>query len=312
MVPALRARARTLRNRLVNQQLKQLQQVRNQLLRGEVDVLALGDSSFTTPSPRDTDFRMIPTLLGEQLDGARVATIASAGLSGALFGEFLRVLSGLDQRPAAVVFSFPIRTNAMTHVWRHPRYSYSTTHAALAAIRPEAPRIRAFGKGHEPFPADFQEFEKITVHTRWGGESTIGRFRTTLQGNGPHPWPPDLERMLFDYYHGEVVEPDNPYLPRLAEFGARITEYGVPAFAYWTIPPLAEGERLFPGEFADHVRGNWDVVRKTLTGATGRLTVVEPELADEDFEDVHNANEHFSLSGRLKIADLLAERVRSL
>lgn len=311
MLPELRARARNVRNRLVNQELKQLQAVRRQLLRGEVDVLALGDSSFTTPSPRDTDLRMIPQLLGESLDGARVATIAGPGLSGHLYGELLRILGTLEQRPEAVVFSFPIRTNAMTHVWRHPRYSYPTTHTALAKSVSAHTRIRAVGRGHAPTPRDYEAFEEIPVRTRWGGESTIGDFRSALQGHGPLPWPAEVERVLFDYFHGEIVEADNPYLPRLAEFGARLSEYGVPAVAYWTIPPLEEGERLFPGEFTDHVRANWEVVRKTLTSTTDRLTVVEPDLEDDDFEDVRNANEHFSFSGRRKIASLVAQRVRN-
>lgn len=307
----LRARARKLRNRWVNQELKQLEAVRRRLQRGEVDVLAFGDSSFTTPSPRDTDFRMIPRLIGERLDGARVATVAGPGFSGYLFGEMLRVIGSLDQRPKAVVFSIPIRTNTMVHIRKHPRYSYPAMHQALAEMGGSTPRrIRAFGRGHDPTPEEYAAFGKLPVRTRWSGDTTIDGFRSQLKGRGPLPWPDELERVLFDYFHGEIVEPDDRDLPQLTEFGARLDDYGVPAVAYWTLPPIAEGERLFPGEFESHVRSNWELVRKTLTSATGNLAIVEPDLEDDDFEDVRNANEHYSYSGRCKIADLVVAELR--
>jgi len=306
----LRARARKLRNRWVNQELKQLEGVRRRLERGEVDVLTLGDSSFSTASPRDTDFRMIPRLVGERLDGARVATIAGPGFSGHLYGELLRVLGTLEQRPKAVVFSFCIRTNTMVHIRKHPRYSYPAMHEALAATRSARHRIRSFGRGHDPTPEEYATFGGLPTHTRWSGETTIDGFRSQLKGRGPLPWPDDVERVLYDYFHGEVIEPDDKDLPQLTEFGNRLTEYGVPTVAYWTVPPLAEGERLFPGEFTSHVRSNWDLLRKTLTAATDNVTIVEPELEDDDFEDVRNANEHFSYSGRCKIADLVVAELR--
>lgn len=310
MALELRARARKLRNRWVNQELKQLEAVRRRLERGEVDVLALGDSSFTTPSPRDTDFRMIPRLIGERLD-ARVATVAGPGFSGHLFGEMLRVIGTLDQRPKAVVFSFPIRTNTMVHIRRHPRYSYPAMHRALAEMGGSTPRrIRAFGRGHDPTPEEYAAFGRLPVRTRWSGDTTIDGFRSQLKGQGPLPWPVEVERVLFDYFHGEVIEPDDKDLPQLLEFGNRLNEYGVPTVAYWTVPPLAEGERLFPGEFADHVRSNWELVRKSLMSTAEHLTIVEPELEDDDFEDVRNANEHFSFTGRSKIADQVVAELR--
>ncbi|KAA1427478.1 hypothetical protein [Nocardioides antri] len=306
----LRARARKLRNRWVNLELQRLEAVRRQLQRGEVDVLALGDSSFTTPSPRDTDLRMIPELISERLDGARVATVAGPGFSGFLFGEMLRVLGTLDQRPKAVVFSCPIRTNTMVHIRHHPRYSYPTTHQALAATRSARHRIRAIGRGYDPTPEDYAAFGRLPVRSRWSGETTIDGFRNQLKGMGKPPWPDETERVLFDYFHGEVIEPDDKDLPQLTEFGTRLNEYGVPAVAYWTLPPLERGERHYPGEFTDHVRANWELVRKTLTAEAEGLTVVESDLVDEDFEDSQNATEHYSFTGRSKIADDVTAVVR--
>ena len=305
----LRARARKLRNRWVNLELRQLDGVRRQLQLGEVDVLALGDSSFTTPSPRDTDLTMIPELISERLDGARVATVAGPGFGGFLYGEILRVLGTLEQRPRAVVFSTPIRTNTMVHIRQHPRYSYPVTKKAPASTKSARHRIRAIGRGYDPTPADYDRFYALPVRTRWGGGSTIGSYRSVLEGKGAPPWSDHVERTLFDYFHGEIIEPDDKDLPQLADFAGRLNDYGVPAFTYWCLPPFERGERHFPGEFTDHVRSNWEIVRKTLAGPAQNLTIVEPELEDLDFEDSQNANEHFSYSGRCKIADLLVAEI---
>jgi hypothetical protein len=35
------------------------------------------------------------------------------------------------------------------------------------------------------------------------------------------------------------------------------------------------------------------------------------DLDDEDFEDSQNANEHYSYPGRVKVADAIADAVRS-
>jgi hypothetical protein len=306
----LRARARKLRNRWVNLELRQLEGVRRRLQAGEVDVLALGDSSFSTSSPRDTDFTMIPELIGQRLDGARVATVAGPGFGGFLYGEILRILGTLEQRPQAVVFSFTIRTNTMVHIRRHPRYSYPATKKTLASTTSARHRIRALGRGHDPTPEDYERFYALPVRTRWGGGSTIGSYRKVLEGKGAPPWPEHVERTLFDYFHGEIIEPDDKDLPELTDFGTRLNDYGVPAYGYWCLPPFGRGERHFPGEFTDHVRSNWEIVHKTLTASAQDLSLVEPELEDLDFEDSQNANEHFSHSGRSKIADLVVAEMR--
>lgn len=309
MSPAeLRARARTFRNRWVNQELKQLEAVRRRLLRDEVDVLIVSDSSVSSYSVRDTDRTFLPTLISRQMGGARVATVAGPGYGAYLHDEILRVLTTLPNRPKALVISNAIRTNTMKHVTEHPIYNYPGTRAALATTKDARHRIRAFGRGNDPTPERYAAFEELKVTTRWGGTKTIGEFRAHVKGVGPQPWPLELERVLFDYFHGELFDETHPGLQDLERLGRRIKEYGVPAALYWCAPPMERGELHFPGEFRDQVMANWALTTDALlAGAGDALRIVDPGLVEEDdWDDPQNATEHFTYAGRVKIADALA------
>ena len=313
MSPAeLRARTRTFRNRWVNQGLKQLEAVRQRLLRDEVDVLIVSDSSVSSYSVRDTDRTFLPTLISRQMGGARVATVASGGYGAYIHDEILRVLSTIPNRPGALVISNAIRTNTMKHVTEHPIYSYTATKEALARTKDARHRIRAFGRGSDPTPEKYAAFEELKVTTRWGGTQTIGDFRAHVKGVGPQPWPIELERILFDYFHGELFDETHPGLQDVVRVGRRIKEYGVPAALYWNPPPVERGEMLFPGEFRDQVMANWALTRDSfLAGAGDSLVIIDPVsdpgfVEEDDWDDPQNATEHFTYAGRVKIADALA------
>lgn len=296
-----RTRARELQSRYVDRQLHHLQRARRRLLRGEVDILLLGDSSCLFGAPRDTDRALIPEMLARET-GARVTVLAGAGYSAAIHAEFLRILGMLPVRPRAVVTSVCVRTSATVHVTRHPTYAYPASLAAMDLISGPRDRIRAFRRTDLPGPAEYAAFEALPVTTRWGGTSTIGEFRTALKGHGPPPWAPDTERRLFDYFHGEVVTPDNPGLARWSEFGRQVAAYGVPTVSYRTVPPIGRGELHFPGEFAELAWANRAVVDKSIRATAGPLhQLVGDDLDDDDFVDSRDATEHFSSSGRLKI-----------
>lgn len=129
-----------------------------------------------------------------------------------------------------------------------------------------------------------------------------------MKGVGPQPWPLELERVLFDYFHGELFDETHPGLQDLERLGRRIKEYGVPAALYWCAPPMERGELHFPGEFRDQVMANWALTTDALlAGAGDALRIVDPGLVEEDdWDDPQNATEHFTYAGRVKIADALA------
>lgn len=302
-----RHRLRELRNSNVDQQLKRVEQARRALKRGEVDVLFLGDSTCLFGAPRDEDTTMMPGLISRELGGARVLDISGPGYSAPLRSEILRFLGTLDQRPQALVASVCVRTSVAVHVTEHPVYSYVRSREALARIPSADRRVSYVRRSPRPDEEAYATFGALPVRTRWTGETTIGYFRSRLMGNGPLPWPGDLERLLFDYFHGEVVTADNPRLEASRAFGRQVREYGVPTVAYVPPVPIHQGERHYPGEFADLTLANRRVLERALADSAGPdWRLVHEDLEDDDFVDHRDGVEHFAFSGRLKIARAVA------
>ncbi|MGY2876279.1 hypothetical protein ACVW00_003469 [Marmoricola sp. URHA0025 HA25] len=308
----LRGRLRQLRDRWVDQTLVRVERARADLAGGTGDVLVLGESSCLAWAHEDTDRRLVPELIGEAT-GARVVTVAGAGYDARMFGEVLRVLGLLQERPRALVLAINVRTNTAVHVTRHPLHGHARSREALARLSPPIGRIRAVARGGGPRHGEIRAFRELPVETRWGGAATIDGYLSRLEGYGPPPWPVEIERLRFDYFHGEVVGEDNGGLAALGALGRRLTEYGVPAVAYWAQPPVQRGEELFPGEFAAHVQTNLARVETALLGdSVGPDAFLKPVLEEPDFQDHRNGTEHYSFTGRAKVADDVAKALARL
>lgn len=305
---ALRTKARRTRDRWIDQTLAQVERARRQLAEGDVDLLVLGDSSSLAWAHTDTDRRNIPQLVAERT-GRRVLTIAAGGFSAPVYGSILRILHDLPQRPRAVLTTACIRTNAFAHVRRHPTHGHNRSIAALDRVSPGG-RIRSFAVGGSTWKdEELAAFRALPMTTRWGGDKTIAEHLANIEGKGAPPWPIQVERDRFDYFNGEVLTDDNPELSALDVYGRRLAAYGVPVAAYWVLPPLAHGERLLPG-FAEHVTGNLAVMEKALDlPGRGFSGLIHPVLEDIDFQDMRNGVEHYSFTGRSKIADALIATV---
>lgn len=304
-------RVRQLRNRLVDAPLRQVELTRRRLVDEDVDVLLLGDSSTLAWSFRDEDRTLLAPLLAQRL--GNVVALQGPGFGAGIFGESLRILASLPKRPKAVVATLALRTATSTHICRHPIVGYPRSLEALARVPDARRRVRYIGRGGSYHtPEQMADYLALPVHTRWGGEQTIGDFRRALKGMGMPPWPEELERMRFDYFHGEYVPPDHQGLDVLTAFGKHIEAYGVPTIVYWTRPPIQRGEMHFPGEFESHVRGVLKLQEDALSlGSPSLGPMLDVDVEDEDFEDSQNANEHFSYPGRVKIADAITDAVRS-
>lgn len=298
-----RALARRTRNRWVDHALARVEAARRALLAGEADILLLGDSSCLSWAYTDTDRTLLPQMLAERT-GQRVVTVAAGGFSPPVYDAILRVLAQLPTRPKAVVTTGCIRTSTFGHVRLHPEYGYARSIEALDRIT-GGQRVCSMGRRGVPTDDELTAFRARTMTTVWGGEKTIGEHLAMIEGRGPAPWPVEVERARFDYFNGTVLTPDNAELSRVASFGARLAAYGVPTAAYWVMPPVGHGEELLPG-FRDHVLRNLAVFEGALDlPGQGLPALIKLDLEDADFQDRRSGVEHYSFSGRTKIADAL-------
>ena len=303
-------KVRALRNRWVDQPLIQVERARRQFKAGPVEVLYLGDSSANTWTTEDSDRRSIPELVAERVGGT-VASIVSPGLSADAFAEIVRILGTLNERPRAVMVTVTIRTHLMTHVAHHPQFGYQRSVAAMRGVTTARRPIRAFGRGGvRDTPRERGAFLAMPIDTRWGGVITVGEFRDKLAGLGAPPWPQEVERMRYNYFHGELLPADLPEFKAFRDLARELAAYGVPVIPFWNAPPLEHGEQLFPGEFESHVRQQLEQVKAALRESDPTFPeFIDPQLTDADYEDSRLANEHYRLSGRSKIADAIVARL---
>ncbi|GAB2974215.1 hypothetical protein [Nocardioides montaniterrae] len=313
IVMRARARARRARDRWIDQTLQKLEQARVAIEADEADVLVLAESSCLAWAYADTDTTLVPDLIAEQ-SGQRVVPIAGAGYDARMFDALIGSLSGMAKRPKAVVVAINVRTNTSTGVIAHPVHGHPRSLQALAALGPISGPVKAFGYGGTvQGKKEIEEFRTVPITTRWGGTSTTGEHLARLEGQGPPPWPIELERGRFDYFHGEVVGDDHPALESLASLGESLVAYGVPVVGYWALPPVEHGESLFPGEFAQHVAANLDKVERALDlEGHGFDALVRPVLAEDEFQDARNGTEHYAYAGRVKVAATVSENLQNI
>ena len=305
------SKLRRLRSRLVNVPLRQVEQARRRLETEDVDVLLLGDSSTLCWSLRDTDRTLLPELIGQRL--GNVVPLSGPGFGATIYAEAARLLTTMPRRPKAVVFTLALRTSTATHIVADPITGYHRSLAAMSEVSSARRRIRYLGRGGT-YATDQERdaFLAQEVDSRWNGRRTIGWYREQLVGTGLPPWPIELERLRFDYFYGEQLHADNPRLDSLATLARRLEEYGVPVVGVWTRPPMQRGEMHFPGEFEAHVRSHKVLQDQALArGSSSVGPMLDIHLEDEDFEDSFNATEHFAYPGRVKVADAIADAVRS-
>lgn len=305
--------ARGYRDQYVDPQVRQLRTLVRQMRSGRVDVLFLGDSSATFFGPGEADQRRLPEMLAAELGGEKVALIAGPGYGPELQAEFVRLLTTLPQRPKAVVLGCAVRVATSTNIVKHPRYGYRRSIETLRSVSDAHHHIRAFSRRNRRTAQDTSAFRALPVSTRWAREKTIGDFLTLVRGRRDQPETLERQQAVFDYLHGETVTALDPQLDQVRILAERLTAYGVPVVHYWAPIPAERGETYFPGEFADHIRANFEVVQNAFaegTGSSAQLVETPLDTPDDEFIDSADGSEHWNEAGRRRIAKKIAEALR--
>ena len=300
------------RARYVNVELGHVRRARRRLRRRDLDVLYFGDSTTSFVAPEDVDRRRLPMMLADELAPLRVETLFGGGYNQVLYREFVRLLDATPQRPQVIVMSLCIRATTTVHVNQHPLHGYRPSLELLQGL--DGRRLPlAVRRNQRPTQADYTLFEALPVTTRWSGERRIGDFRRVLKDREGVD-PATRERTLFDYFHGEVVDPLHPGLTSWRELGKQLTAYAVPVVAYRNPVPVREGQRILGADFGQHVEDNFRRIEQALleTAPAGTRVVDAGVFETAEFLDPADATEHLNERGRLRLARKVAAEVRAV
>jgi hypothetical protein len=280
-------------------------------LRRGADVLYFGDSSLIHVSPTDTDKRRLGEMLAGE-SGLRIAQFYGPGYPAALHAQVARLLAGESglPRPRCVIVSMPIRPTTHRHVVDHPVFGYASATAALAtARRLDARLVRRLYK--EPPSAEaYARFSAIERRSRWQLANTIGEYRERLRGFDAATADEDLQRVIFDYFHGEFSA-EHPGLADWRRLGEYLRALDVPVIAYRTFMPLESGARLFGDDFVEHVDENYGLGEKHLFEGLGGGAALQFEPPpDRMFIAAQDSTEHLNEQGRRHVVAALCAAIR--
>jgi hypothetical protein len=310
-----RRKARVLRNRLDNLEVRRARIMMKQLRSSSVDVLAIGDSTWTFTAPYDEDKRHLAAMITHGL-GSTITMhgVVGAGYNANLIDAYLGLAQRGGFRPVVIV---PLSVRLVTVAWAmHPSYTHAAAASALRGMPGDIPLWRIRKAVRRPSAADFAAYDDLTI-TAFGETAPIRDFRQRLKQ--PERYGLDREgreKLLYAFHHGERVDPDGPFLPAIRQLGRRIASMGCPVVAYETAIPVMRGEELHGSEFRVRAEENQELLRQAFReglGGPGEILQTGMIFPTEEFIDPEDGSEHINAKGRLRLTELIVDAtVRAL
>lgn len=307
---AKRVLRRTVTERDVDPELRQLRQLKRSLDAGGPDLLIFGDSAMFWTTEHDTDRRSLADMIVEDLDPATSCeTLVGAGYNPRIIMAYLEVIAAGPARPRAIVV--PASVLMATELFlEHPHFSYRLESEDIRSIAVTGDFGRA-GLRHADTSA-FEEYDRRPAPSLVGARRTAGEHRLLLNSAPQSRWQTAIRlRAMMDYYVAERLTADSPGVVLVKELGAALRELGVPAVAY-VAPANHEVMRTVLGEgVIEHLRANvGHVVDAYTAGAGPSAPVVDAAFDSPSDEFVDPA--HVGSVGRSKLAGRIAAELRAL
>ena len=178
-VSALRQRLRVVRNRLDNLEVRRARKMMGQLRESRVDVLAIGDSTWSFTAPYDEDQRHLAAMITHDL-GSDISMygVVGAGYNANLIDAYLGLAERGGFRPVVIL---PLTVRLVTVAWaEHPNYHYRGAVTAINKMPGDIPLARIRKAVKPPTPSDFAAYDKVEI-TAFGETAPIGEFRRRLK-----------------------------------------------------------------------------------------------------------------------------------
>jgi hypothetical protein len=277
-------------------------------------VVFLGDSSSVWIGPDDSDKRTVPDMVADLL-GPRTPMIVARGpgYCAGIYGAFLRHLAACSP-PQGIVMMSAVRVS-MTP-WRlHPHYSAARSVALMNAMPAGLPWREVPLDPMPPSPADWDDYDRLTVDMWDGDRRTVGELRLLLKAQPQSQVQRVLQnRLLHSLHFPETVHRGDRGAEewigvgeQCAKIAAPTTMVATPVNHAAALPEVGEGLRIRVQETFDAVSGAWleGVGDARGSAESQTLTSFEPNL----FIEPDQPHEHLNEAGRRRLAQSIVARL---
>jgi len=307
----LRARrlARRTVHRLDNRAVADARRMVRRLRQNPPDVLYVGDSQSIWVDPDDGDPRSVAQIIGDELGpDLDLHTMAYAGYHNQLHEAYLRFVEATDARPL-VLIDMGIRVTYQ--IWiEHPVHGHQRALAWLEGIDPATPWWRIRAGFPRPGPEAWEQFYG-TPHPTLLGDLTVGEYVRPLKNGALSP--EEHQRLMYAYYHGAPLRPDDIGIANTRNVGRRLRKLGCKAVAYHGPMPIERCVELFGPSIVAMIEGNFQLIRDAYREGLGDpgATVLHTgtEFGTDEFLD--DGSEHLNGRGRQRFGRIIADAIKA-
>jgi hypothetical protein len=276
------------------------------------DVVYVGDSTASFTAPGDSDKRNLAQMVGQTLARRSTAAFAINGGSyhAELIASYLRLLQTTAARPVLIV---PLWIRGRYVPWiEHPVWGHQQAMHVLRGVEASTRTRRVRGGFPVPPPEAFARYYGLQYQTILG-DQTIGEYVRPLKDLAR--WDDDEDgrvRLLHGYHHGARLVPGSAELDAVVQLGSVVGDLGCPVVAYQTPVPVESGVHYFGDEFAQLARDNFATLDAAFLAGLGRQTEIIQSgmiFPSSQFIDTAGADEHLNEAGRLRLTELIVDRV---
>jgi hypothetical protein len=218
-------------------------------------VIFFGDSVLSFVGGRDVGRRRLDTMVSQSLGSeVKVHVVDGPSFNPDLYDAYLRLLAGTPHRPLVIV-PLCIRVRTPT-LMEHPVHGHKRALQALRETDPTGPLWQVRGSWPRPTQSEFDEFHRVPYSTLLG-DLTIGDYLKSMAACATSGDEKARIRLLYNYHHGGVLEPDSPGMEAIPRMARTIAELGCPAVAYHSPVPVQTGVTLLGRELADRTEASF-------------------------------------------------------
>ncbi|MCA1648557.1 MAG: hypothetical protein LC797_24880 [Chloroflexi bacterium] len=311
MIRRGRYTARRTLNRIDNEELRKARKLVRRLRSDPPDVLYVGDSTAAWIAPTDTDRRRLCVMVTDLLTSpTNLHAVYGGSYHADLIESFVSLVGQSRVRPTLVV---PLWIRGRYVPWiEHPIFGHRRAMDEIRSIGPGDPVWRIRAGFPRPTSSEFARFYQLPF-TTLAGELTIRDYVQPLK-NPDHfrDTPADRVKLLYAYHQGAELHDGSPELAAVTRLGATIRDLGCEVVVYQTPVPVVTGVKYHGQPFATLAQRNFAVLDAAFRKGIGRdVDIIQSGLMFEEHEfiDPDGADEHLNQTGRVRLAQAIADRL---